>query len=82
MLPDMTASFIGAIMFVIFGLSQVQLNLNDFSELNHYPYYLYEYFYRMVRPPLVFNLFFIVLIVRNDVMRKAVARRWKALLEK
>ena len=69
-------------MFVIFGLSQVQLNLNDFSELNHYPYYQCEYFYRMVRPPLVFNLFFIVLIVRNDVMRKAVARRWNALLEK
>jgi hypothetical protein len=77
-LPDMTASLVGAFMFVLIALSHIQLNLKDFSELNRYPNYLYEYFYRMVRLPLIFNLFFLVLIARNNVLKTAVARKFEA----
>jgi hypothetical protein len=56
------------------------MNAVHISDLNHYPYYLYEYFYTMVRVPLMFHLFVVILYVRNKEMRKTVARELQTLL--
>jgi hypothetical protein len=67
--------FIGAIMFIVIGLSTIQLQMIKASDLNLYPYYLYEYFYRMIRPPLLINLFYILLLIRDKNLKEALVRK-------
>ena len=79
-LSDMTTNFITTICFVMIGVSQIQINHVNLKDLNHYPNYLYEYFYRMIRVPLMYHLLIFVLYIRNPVLRKTVAREVQSWL--
>ena len=79
-LSDLTTNFITAICFVMIGVSQLQINFVNLEDLNHYPHYLYEYFYRMLRVPLMYHLLMIVLYIRNPRLRKTVAREVQSCL--
>jgi hypothetical protein len=49
MLTDATTNTVTAICLLMIGVSQFQINVVDPSILKEYPYYLFEYFYRMIR---------------------------------
>ncbi len=51
---DFTSNIVTAICMLLIGVSQLQTKFVNLSEINLYPYYLYEYFYTMVRAPLMF----------------------------
>jgi hypothetical protein len=74
MLSDFTSNIITAVCMLLIGVSQLQINFVKLSDINHYPHYLYEYFYRMVRVPLMFHLLIIVFYVRNNQLRKTIFR--------
>ena len=68
------------ICFVMIGVSQIQINHVNLKDLNHYPNYLYEYFYRMIRVPLMYHLLIFILYIRNPILRKTVAREVQSWL--
>jgi hypothetical protein len=49
-LSDLTTSMSSALALVIAGFLQLQFDGVSVKEYNQYPLYLFEYFYRMVRP--------------------------------
>ena len=81
-LADLTSNLVTACCLVLAGLSQLWINFVNILDYNQYPNYLYEYFYRMVRPPLTFLLVVLVYFVRHPLMRKTVFRELKSIVEK
>jgi hypothetical protein len=73
-LSDFTSNIVTAICMLLIGVSQLQTKFLNLSEINLYPYYLYEYFYTMVRAPLMFHLIIIIFYVRNNQLRKTIFR--------
>jgi hypothetical protein len=73
-LSDFTSNIVTAICMPLIGVSQIQTKFVNFSEINLYPYYLYEYFYTMVRAPLMFHLIIVIFYVRNNQLRKTIFR--------
>jgi hypothetical protein len=63
-------------------MAGIQITYSDASEFNRYPHYLYEYFYRMARPPLTASLVIAMYFVRHRVLRQTVFRElhdfWQA----
>ena len=81
-LADLTANLVTVSCIVLAGLSQLQINFVNISDFNRYPHYLYEYFYRMVRPPLTGLLVVIMYYVRHRLLRKTIFRELKSFVEK
>jgi hypothetical protein len=77
MLSDLTTNIVTAVCLLLIGVSQLQINFSNLSDMNRYPHYLYEYFYRMIRVPLMFHLIVLILYVRNRELRKTVIREFK-----
>ena len=76
MLADATTNIISATCFLLIGVSQFQINIVDIDILKQYPYFLLEYFYRMIRAPLTCLLLIIIMYVRNKDLRRAVIREF------
>jgi hypothetical protein len=74
MLADLTVNLVTAVCVLLIGVSQFSLSYVHVADLIKYPYYLYEYFYRMARVPLMFHLLVVIMYVRNPEMRKTVGR--------
>ncbi len=49
-LSDLTTSIGSSLALVIAGFLQLQFNSIETEEYNKYPNYLFEYFYRLIRP--------------------------------
>ena len=81
MLSDFTTNIITAICLLLIGVSQLQITFSNLADMNRYPNYLYEYFYRMIRVPLMFNLIVLILFVRNNLLRKTVLRELQSFKE-
>ena len=78
MVSDLTTNIITAICLLLIGVSQLQFNFSNLSDMNRYPHYLYEYFYRLIRVPLMFHLLVLVSYVRNGELRKTIFREFQA----
>jgi hypothetical protein len=70
-LTDITMNFISVLFF---GVSQIQIRFQDIGDLNHYPNYLSEYFYRLIRVPVMMHLLVIVVFIRHSDLRLSVLR--------
>ena len=73
-LSDMITNITSVFCLVLIGVIQLQLKVENLADFNNYPYYLFEYFYSLLRAPVMFNLFLIVILVRNQQLRKALFR--------
>jgi hypothetical protein len=80
MVSDLTTNIITAISLMLIEYSQLQINLGNLSDLNHYPNYLYEYFYRLIRVPLMLHLLILISYLRNGELRKTIFREFQAWL--
>ena len=70
-LSDMTTN---CITVVFFAVTQIQISFVNLEDLNHFPQYLSEYFYRLIRVPLMVTLLVIVFYIRHRELRQTVKR--------
>jgi hypothetical protein len=74
MLTDTTVNIVTAVCSLLIVVSQISFKPPNMSDLNRYPYYLYEYFYTLVRAPLMIHLILVIMYARNPQMRTTVSR--------
>jgi len=77
MLSDITTNTITAICFAMIGIIQIQINIVDIRNMKLYPLYLFEYFYYLIRGPVMFLLLVLILYIRDDVLRNTILREIK-----
>ena len=74
---DMITNITSVFCLILIGVIQLQLKVDSLADFNNYPYYLFEYFYSMIKAPIMFNLLLIVILVRNRQLRKVLFRDLK-----
>ena len=80
-LSDLTTNLIVAI-----GIGQaafspiIVANIEDVTYFNVYPFYLLEYYYRMIRPPLTFTLMIVIYYIRHKSFRESVYRQFQKII--
>ena len=75
-LADLTANLITVCCIIIAGVAQLQINFVEIEDFNRYPHYLYEYYYRLIRPPLTAHMVVTMYYVRHHVMRQTLVREF------
>jgi hypothetical protein len=53
---------------------------NEITNFNDYPFYLLEYYYKMIRPPLFVNLVVFIYYIRHKELTQSFIRELKFLL--
>ena len=75
-MTDLTTNVISVIFF---GVSQIQIIYVELDDLNHFPHYLSEYIYRLIRVPLMIHLLVAVFYIRHKELRVTVKRELENL---
>jgi hypothetical protein len=78
-LSDMINNICSVLCLFLIAVIQFQLKVNHLTDFNVYPYYLFEYFYSMIKAPVMFALLLILLLVRNQQLNKALFRYLKLI---
>ncbi len=62
------------------GYSPLAVRYKGVTNFNEYPFFLVEYYYRMIRPPLFVNLFMLIYYMRQKELRQTMTREFKIWL--
>ena len=76
-LVDLTSNILTVICVAMAAYSPLAVRYSGVTDFNEYPFYLIEYYYRMIRPPLFVNLVVIIFYIRHDELRQTLGRELK-----
>ena len=82
-LSDLTTQSLTFICLIIIGMIQWRVSFVKITDLNNYPVFLYEYFFRLIRIPFSFLIIILLMFLRNKTLRKTVKmeiKNWAANL--
>jgi hypothetical protein len=79
-LTDLTTNILTVICAALATYSPLAVRYDDVNDFNEYPFYLLEYYYKMIRPPLFVNLVLIIYFIRHRELWHSFIKELKNLL--
>ena len=79
-LTDLTTNILTVVCAAMATYLSLAVRYNDVTDFNEYPFYLLEYYYKMIRPPLFINLVLAIYFVRHKELSQSFIRELKFIL--
>ncbi len=79
-LTDLTTNILIVICAAMATYLSLAVTYNEITNFNDYPFYLLEYYYKMIRPPLFVNLVVVIYYIRHKELTQSFIRELKFLL--